>query len=288
MFSFFGRFKKVAIIALLMLFPLVLVFIQGRSDSAHNFLASPFVGTARYAQKALVNIAGGTSDFFYYYFGFLRDHGELIRLRAAHASMAQERLWLSEARLENARLEALLGMKERIEGDEPMAARVVARSGAPLTRLLRIDVGTNQGVERGDGVFGAAGVVGQVFLTGKTASDVLLLSDVNSAIDVLVQRTRARGIVRGLRNADRYDLSVEDFDRLADVKEGDVVVSAGDGAKFPRGIPVGIITDVKKSNSNMYLGAKIKPFENLAQIEEVLVLHRGGENNRPWKLRGTF
>lgn len=288
MFSFFGRFKKVAVVALLLMLPLIMVFVQRRSDSAHNFLAGPFISSGRYVQKALVNLSGGTADFFYRYFGYLKDYDEMLRLRADHGSVIQERHWLNEARAENTRLEELMEMKKRIEGEQPIGARVVARSGAPMTRLLRIDVGTAQGIRRGDGVFGPRGVVGQVFLAGTSASDVLLLSDTSSAVDVLIQRTRARGIVRGLRNADRYDLSVEDFDRLQDIKEGDVVVSAGDGASFPRGIPVGIVTQVKKSDTNMYTQAQIKPFENLATIEEVLVLHRDGENQRPWKLRGIF
>jgi rod shape-determining protein MreC len=148
---------------------------------------------------------------------------------------------------------------------------VIGRRGQPLTRLIVVDKGARHGVRRGDGVISADGVVGVVLTVARTSAEVLLFSDATAALDILVQRSRARGILRGSGDHDRYAAVVEDFDRLRDVRAGDVVVTSGFGARFPPGTRVGTIVEVK-DRDDLNVEALILPATNLARVEHVAVL----------------
>jgi rod shape-determining protein MreC len=151
---------------------------------------------------------------------------------------------VEELSIENEHLRALANATSTIDGPRPLGARVIGRTGQPLTRLLTIDRGANHGVARGDGVIAEDGIVGVVLAVGRYSSDVLVMTDPTSAIDVVVQHSRARGIIRGRGDDDKYAGVVEDFDRLRDVKPGDAVVTSGIGARFPVGMMVGNIIDI--------------------------------------------
>jgi hypothetical protein len=130
-------------------------------------------------------------------------------------------------------------------------------------------------VRRGDGVVDKSGVVGVVLGIGRRTSDVLLLSDPSSSIDVVSQRTRARGVLHGEDSDERYGTQVEDFDKLRDVRPGDTLVTSGIGTRFPPGLLVGVVTEAEAPDDSLYLRAKVRPAVRFDTIEHVLVLvHR--------------
>ncbi|HEY1098859.1 MAG TPA: rod shape-determining protein MreC, partial [Myxococcota bacterium] len=112
---------------------------------------------------------------------------------------------------------------------------------------------------------------GVVLTVGRYSSDVLVLTDPASAIDVVVQRSRARGIIRGRGDDDKYAAVVEDFDRLREVEPGDDVVTSGIGARFPVGLLVGRIVDVDDAD-DLTVRALIKPAVDISRVEHVAVL----------------
>src|SRR5215470_8351498 len=101
-----------------------------------------------------------------------------------------------EVERENARLAELLAFRARLQGTA-YGARVIARDPGPLSMTLTIDRGERDHVRRGMAVLAPAGVVGQIAEASHTAARVVLLTDHNSGIDAIVQRSRARGIVQG-------------------------------------------------------------------------------------------
>jgi rod shape-determining protein MreC len=113
-----------------------------------------------------------------------------------------------------------------------------------------------------------------VSATGHSAK-VLLITDANSGVDVLVQRTRARGIVSGsLENV----TIMKYVKRSEDIQEGDRLITSGLDAVFPKGLMVGTVVKVRKQNLGLFQSVEVIPAVISSQTEEVLVVN--GEPNQ--------
>jgi rod shape-determining protein MreC len=174
---------------------------------------------------------------------------------------------LAELDLENARLRQLLDVRDTLQGDL-LTARVIGRDATGLSRTLLIGRGERDGVVKGGAVLAAGGVVGQVFLASSDAARVLLISDHNSGVDALVQRTRARGIVQGTVDA---GCGLKYVKRTEDVQVGDTVVTSGLDGIFPKGLPLGQVTAIDKRGRGLFQYAEITPRVDFDRLEEVLV-----------------
>lgn len=174
------------------------------------------------------------------------------------------------------RLQALLKFKERI--DEPaVAAQVIARDPTGWFRSVIIDKGKRSGLKWDMPVVNASGVVGRVVSVSAHYAKVLLIIDQNSAVDCLDQRTRDRGMVKGLST------EVCEMDYVAEsagVAEGDLVVTSGLGGVFPKGLPVGIISNVSKRPGEFFKHVEVLPSVDFSKLEEVLVVLRPA--SRAW------
>ncbi len=271
MLQFFQRHKGPLTVGVLLLMPAVMLYAQTRSGEGKGALTGAVLDVAGVIERGLVSVVGFISDGAEHYIGSVSSYQELVDLRRERNSTALLEARVEELSIENERLRALANAVAVLDGPRPVGARVIGRAGRPLARLLTIDKGAGDGVRRGDGVVSQDGVVGVVLVVGRAHSDVLVLTDPASAIDVLVQRTRARGVLRGLGDGDKYAAIVEDFDRLRDVQRGDHIVTAGIGARFPPGVLVGDIVDVDDKD-DLTLRAVIKPAVDIATVEHVSVL----------------
>lgn len=173
-----------------------------------------------------------------------------------------------EALLENERLKKLLDLKETLRSPV-LAASVIGEDGSPWFKTLVINRGEGDGLREGMPVMAADGVVGQVVKVGARSSRVLLLTDHASGIAAIVQRSRARGVVKG---AGVGRCSLEFTIREDDVKVGDTVITSGIGGIFPKGLPIGEVAMVKKGDYGIFQTIEIRPAVNLMRLEEVLVL----------------
>jgi rod shape-determining protein MreC len=142
-------------------------------------------------------------------------------------------------------------------------------------QLVTLDRGTDDGIARMMPVVVGHGVVGRVHaVTGATA-DVLLLTDRNSSIAVRVERSRARANVRGLGSPGGCRL--EYALRSDDMVEGDALVTSGTDGVFPRGLPVGKVSALRRAGQGLYQSADVAPAVDVTKLEEVLVLTAGGD-----------
>jgi rod shape-determining protein MreC len=137
-------------------------------------------------------------------------------------------------------------------------------------QLLVVDRGEADGVTRAGPVVTADGVVGRVFSASTHSAEVLVLTDRNSSIAARVDRTRARGNVRGMGRpgACKLDYAL----RTDDVVEGDLLVTSGTDGVFPRGIPVGKVSRLSKFAEGLFLDVEVAPAADVTRVEEVLVL----------------
>ena len=124
-------------------------------------------------------------------------------------------------------------------------------------------------------VVSARGLVGQVLRTGGRYSDVLLTVDRTSAIDVVIQRTGARGMLRGTGEDDRYLCRIQYLRRDEEVEAGDEVYTSGLGQRFPAAILVGTVVSVRRQEFGLYQEAEVLPAVDFSTLEEVLVLTEG-------------
>ena len=146
-----------------------------------------------------------------------------------------------------------------------MSAQVVAESGDKFTHLLLIYVG-NEAVKKGQIVMGDESVIGRIDTVSPPYAKVILITDINSKIPVVVERTRVRGILSG----NNKDLPQLIFMRsTTDVQEGDIVVTSGVGGMFPAGLPIGFIGSI---NGNR---VEVEPMADLSRVEYVRIVDYG-------------
>ncbi len=174
----------------------------------------------------------------------------------------------NEALLENERLRALLEMKGGLPGSW-VAVSVIAEEVTPWFRTVVINRGSHDALREGLPVVALSGIVGQVIKVGATSSKVLLLTDHASAMAATIQRSRARGVVKGQGGE---LCSLEFASRQDDIKLGDMVITSGIGGVFPKGIPIGEVTMVKKGEYGIFQTVTLRPAVNLSRLEELLVL----------------
>lgn len=141
-----------------------------------------------------------------------------------------------------------------------VTGRVVGESGSAFVRTLLANAGARDGVRAGQAAITGDGLVGRVVEVGRRASRVLLLTDLNSRIPVVLERTRQRAILSG----DNSALARLAFlPRDATVAVGERVVTSGHGGVLPPGLPVGVVVRVSPE------GASVRPIADLGRVDYV-------------------
>ena len=171
------------------------------------------------------------------------------------------------------RIEGLLTFSD-LSSIEYKAARVIGRDTTNRAHVAIINLGAKDGIAEGAPVFTHRGLVGKVIRVSGSASKVLLLTDVRSAVDALLQESRDRLVVEGTNRSalnSRY-LSID-----AAVNVGDKVVSSGLGGVYPKGMMIGTVRSISRKEGGLFLEAEVAPSAKLDKIEELLILIGGKE-----------
>lgn len=176
---------------------------------------------------------------------------------------------LQAAAAENARLRGLLGAAER-GGLDVQLAPILDVDLDPTRQRLMLSAGGRDGVRNGQCVIDAGGVVGQIIETTPTTATVLLLTDPDHAIPVVVARTGVRLIAYGQGRSDR--LRLPNVPLSSDVEVGDELVTSGLGGRFPAGFPVGSIAALAPDDSRAFLVGDVTPAARLDRGRDVLLL----------------
>lgn len=190
------------------------------------------------------------------------------QLRREVARLRQQIHACREIEKTNDRLQRLVEFKS----GSPLkmeAAEIVAKDPSPWYHSVIINKGRSDGVEKGCPVVVPEGVVGQVTAVSTRYAKVLLIIDRNSAVDALVQRNRARGVVFGHAGGGcRFDFVL----RKLDVRVGDVIITSGLDGIYPKGLRIGWISTVVKRNSGIFQEIEVTPNVDFHRLEEVLVV----------------
>lgn len=201
----------------------------------------------------------------------LREANE--KLRAERELLLARLQQLEALEAENERLRKMLGSASRV-AVRALAADVIEISPEPYTRKLIVDKGARDGVYVGQPVIDAHGVVGQVTQVAAHQARITLITDPGHAIPVLVNRTGLRAIAYGTGEADR--LRVPHLTASMDIREGDLLVSAGLGGAFPAGYPVARVIEVIRDDDEAFLDVRARPVAHLSLSPRVLLIWPGG------------
>ena len=194
---------------------------------------------------------------------------ENARLRndalVANARLAR----LQTAAADNAQLRALLGVKTS-RGLDVQLAPILDIDLAPGRQRLVLDAGSRAGATVGQSVIDAGGLMGQIIETTPAHATVLLLTDPDHAVPVVIARNGVRLIVYGRGRSDLLELADVPLNSGAQV--GDLLVTSGLGGRFPAGFPVGTISALRPDDSHAFLIGDVTPAARLDRGRDVLLL----------------
>ena len=196
------------------------------------------------------------------------DEKTLSELKEENEKLTAENAKLKEADETASRLQDLLKLQSTYSL-ESTAAHVISGSTDTWTSTVTIDKGTSSGLTVGMPVTDSAGVIGQIIECGVSSSTVRLITDESSSVSAMVQSSRAQGMLRGSADG-TLRLTLVRTDQT--VKTGDLVVTSGLGGVFPKGLPLGKVTNVERTSGSMYYTITVKAFSSTGSFEEVLVI----------------
>lgn len=210
-------------------------------------------------RKPVIWFYGLKNDIGYYLFT-AQTNEKLRKDNARLQGWRHEAIYL---RKEIKELKELLEMAEERTTD-PIAARVLADTRSPYARTVLIDIGSGQGVEKGQAVLSSEGLAGRVLEVSDNTSRILLLGDHNARIPVKLLESGTLAIAKGGRYR-ALDLILSDGPLKA--LNGEPVVTSGVGGVFASGIPVGVVVQSEG-------GVKVQPHTSFSSLDKVIVHRR--------------
>lgn len=216
------------------------------------------------------------------------DYVYLVDVRVDNNKLAYENAQLrtrvsdlQAVEIENNRLRSLLELRESLDA-ATVSAVVVSKDTTAYFRVTRVTLDHGGvAVRENLPVVSTGGVVGTVQRIAGEKIDVQLAVDSGFGVDVVVERTRARGFVRGIGNEGQYVVHVEYVRRDDEIDVGDVLLTSGFGCRFPAGIPVAKVTKVVKREFGVYQRVEASPTVDFSRLNEVLIILNEQENCTP-------
>ena len=246
---------------------ITILYISGGRYRSFGFgrVAIFFVAPMQEAVADSIRFARGIWGHYFYLVSVAKENDNLKKKLSRIVDKNSQH---NEVELSNQRLRNLLNFKETTTS-QILAAEVISVDPSSWFKAVIIDKGSIDGVERGLPVVIRQGIAGQVVNVSSRYSKVMLIIDRNSSVDALVQRTRARGIIKGEATGEclfKYVL------RKNDVRVGDKIVASGLDGVFPKGLPVGDVKEVVRRNSGVFQEVRVVPYIDFEKLEEVLVI----------------
>ncbi|MGE0821369.1 MAG: rod shape-determining protein MreC [Candidatus Binatia bacterium] len=274
MYRFFHRYRVVLSCSFFLVFSLFLATINTRAPHRLDPVGVVLLEVMHPLQVGVTLISHRVEHLWDHYVALWSLQRENDELRRQIADLVKEKRRAAELAIANQRLGNLLDLRNRLGdiGQNAIAARVVGRSPLTSAKALVLDKGTSDGVTKGMAVLTHEGVVGQVMSASPHAARVLLVSDINSAVDAQILRTRVHGIVSGAHE----DKSILKYvNQLDDVQASDIVLTSGLDGIFPKGQVIGTVRKAGTPDGRMFQDVEVQLSVDLAKVEEVLVVAAG-------------
>ena len=266
-----GRFRNLIVLAAILFAQIVGLALQVKRPAQQGetrLIRIWTVGAITPFESAVVNTQKLVHDTWHNYLYLRGVRRENRELRAEVDRMKLEQVRLKEDAEMARRIQSLLAFKEQ-HIDTTVAAQVIGTSGSDQSRLLYIDKGSNDGINKTDmAVITPNGIVGKIVQVYPDSAQVLLINDQMSGVGVALKDTRLQGILRGGSNGTTTVQYIMADER---VQPGEEVVTSGGDRIFPKGLPVGKVVEVKPGK-DLFLNIRVIPSAQLDRLEEVLVV----------------
>jgi rod shape-determining protein MreC len=275
--SVLGRYRNLTIlVGVLFLQVLGLAVQVKRSNDADStrLIRIWAVGAITPFERGLVWAQNGNRSLWHNYFYLRGVRAENRQLKEQIEQMRLEQVRLSEDAAQAHRLQSLLAFKEQVIA-KTVAAQVIGSSGSDLSRSIYIDKGSNDGIAPDMPVITAGGIVGKVLRVYPSTSLVLMINDQSSGVGAMLEKSRLQGVLRGTPTG---EVILERVMSDEQVVPGETVLSSGGDQIFPKGFPVGTVSQVSPGKE-MFLNIHVKPAADLSRLEEVLVVTEKQERN---------
>jgi rod shape-determining protein MreC len=201
---------------------------------------------------------------------------ENARLRTELEQARAAALLASEDKAELQRLRDLLGL-EALRVRPAFAARVMAKRFGPqaVLKTFTVNKGFLNGATAGTPVVTRNGVVGRVLRAAPHTATVLMLTDPGFRLAVISNESRTPGILTG---STERRLEVAYVAQNARIAPGETLITSGADGSFPKGLPVGVVTQVMPGNEILFLQVHARPLVDMDRLEEVLLLKEKGSD----------
>lgn len=268
----FRRYRDPALVILLLAVPFFFLRASIRNPEEMNVIDRTLMKISAPVEYAAAALARGVSSIVsdYVYLVDVKANNNKLAYENARLRAANRRL--ADAEAEARRLRRLLALREEVAA-ETVSAVVVGKDTTEYFRVAHVILDTPApGIRANMPVLSLDGAVGTVLRVAGEKIDVQLTVDSGFGVDVIVERTGARGFVRGVGDRSRYAVRVEYVQRTDEVEQGDILVTSGFGCRFPGGIPVAKVTEVAKRDFGIYQQVEAEPTVDFSRLEEVLIV----------------
>lgn len=246
---------------------LVLMSSRVRSDQRGSLLDRAVISISSPFLKVASFVARGTVGTWRDYVALRGVEDENRRLREEVEALALRAREKEEMGHEVRRLRELLELRQQTEF-QSVAAHVIARGAGGGAHIVLLDRGSSSGVRPNHPVITTRGVVGRVIEAAPGIAKVQTILDPNSGVAVLIQRTRAQGLIVGEGEG---ALRMEYVSDLESVEVGDVVATSGLDQIYPKGYIIGTVV-ATGVGEGLTKDVDVRPEVDFGRLEEVLVL----------------
>lgn len=258
-----------------------LYFLLNRDETRVSVVENGVGSIVSMVQSATTTVIDGGRDMISNILNYDDLMAEMDELRRENDTLTIRLQDAEQALIENERLLSNLDAKNQYSSLDPVYARVISRTPGAWFDTFSVNRGTLNNVSVGMAVITADGLVGRVYEVGLNYAKVLSIIDPRSAVAMLVERTRDNGILRGVVTSasETAECFVYYLPNVNSIIPGDTVITSGMDTIYPKGIPVGTVTEVSRDvdSANQYV--VVQPFVDFAHIEDVLILRELAEKD---------
>jgi rod shape-determining protein MreC len=261
--------RNITVLLLVIFAQLVLIAVQVRNDQDVRMVRVWSVTAITPLARVLETVRGGTSGFFRNYILMHDARADNRRLQADLDRLKMENQFLKTEIATADRAKALVAFQQRTQS-RTIAARVIAAGAGANSKVVFLDRGSGAGVEKGMAVVTPDGIVGKVIAAYPTASEVMLVTDLEFAAGVVSQKNRVVGTLRGQGQS---NCRVDYVPSEEKVDVGETFYTSGDDRIFPKGFPVGVARVVRPGSP--YQEILVEPAGLEHGLEAVLIVLEG-------------
>jgi rod shape-determining protein MreC len=273
--EFFGRYRNLSVLLAVVFAQIILLGYQVRTDRGSRLLREWTVQAVTPVTKSVRGLTQWAGSGWENYFWLIDTKQDNDRLRREVAQLKLENVGLRSSLAQFEREDKLVAYQDDL-ASKTLLAQVIGKGANSNSREIFISRGIDAGVTAGMPVITPDGIVGKVQASYSGAALVMLISDPEAGVGVLLERSRAGGILKGTGHR---ECRVDYISHEVEVAIGETVYTSGDDRVFPKGLRIGEV--VKLDRGTDFQEIRIRPFARLDRLEEVLVITAGVHQNLP-------